>query len=265
MSDLNNRLESLAVGSTVSEKGQITLPKQIREMLKLSHKDSVGFFRSSHGIVIKNTSVRESNYLLNLLEAITIGNNVSVRGSGRKMKTSIISHLLTPFYDSKKILVLSADMKYSQHFSDWYLQNGSSNENGLIQLPHIIEDDKNIVIEQLKTTNILVIDLSDTALVSDDSVPSDMESFLREVTKEYTGRIILESKTHLSTWFAEGEDEVGVNITCNDHDWFYNRDVTDVHVVRPLGTLDELETSVEISWYEKKNRNYTLKTIHRPY
>ena len=264
MSDLNNRLESLAVGSTVSEKGQITLPKQIRDMLKLSHKDSVGFFRSPHGIVIKNTSVKESNYILNLLEAITVGNNVSVRGVGRKMKTSIISHLLTPFYDNSKIVVLSADSNYRHHFSDWYLQNGSSKEKGLVQFSYVTVADKHNIIETLKTTNILVIDLSDTALAEDDLVPNEMEPFLRDITKDYNGRIILESKTHLSTWFAEGEDEVGVNITCNDHDWFFNRDVTDVHVVRPLGTLSELETSVEISWYEKKSKNYKLKTLHRP-
>ena len=97
--------------STVTSKGQITLPKTIRSILDLNEKDTVEFTVQSDGVVTmrKNTETTDyrSESVKNLLDILLESRDViSIAGGTYEGKTKLASDLITNCLSDKRILII---------------------------------------------------------------------------------------------------------------------------------------------------------------
>lgn len=237
----NSEIESLALESTVSERGQITLPKQVRDMLNLKAGGKVGFYKTANGIVLKNRSI--SYDFMNLVQALSTNNNVVVSGGARTMKSTIIMNLLEQYYDKRNILIFSGNIRYREQYLDWYANNEQSSDKVVFSILDLDYENREKVVETLKDTEVVVVDYSDFPLPRG----VDKELFMEELLKDYEGIIIIETQRQVENWYFRGN-------------------VLEIEVLHSISSLAELgNNSILSSWELGFEGDYVCKTLHKPY
>jgi AbrB family looped-hinge helix DNA binding protein len=105
------------VKAIVTSKGQITLPKTIREVLELRTGDAVNFTIQSNGEVLMNKNEEDIKLepLFNLLLlGLNTKNHITVSGSAGTGKTVFVSNFLLKYFANQKIGILEPFKELSE-------------------------------------------------------------------------------------------------------------------------------------------------------
>ena len=106
--------------SILSSKGQITLPKTVREILKVSTHDKIDFILNGEGSFIITKNNKEPNNIpTNLIHQLLNGNNiVAISGQTATGKTQFVQSFLLSHFSDKKVVIVEPSDEYFNYFNE---------------------------------------------------------------------------------------------------------------------------------------------------
>lgn len=111
-----------ALQGRISEKGQVTIPKSIREVLKLNTGDMVGFYTTENGVVIRNNSENDSAMFFSMTNRFVKTENVIyVRGNEEFGKSRLISKIVANMYKGGSILIFDTALTYMSMLMEQFI------------------------------------------------------------------------------------------------------------------------------------------------
>jgi AbrB family looped-hinge helix DNA binding protein len=106
------------VSGILSSKGQITLPKTVRDVMSLSTGDEIDFFIEEDGEVTMKKGNEKSSAAYNLVELLLESGIVVLTGKAGEGKTYFAINLIKKFFGNKATLIMDPHNEYKVIISD---------------------------------------------------------------------------------------------------------------------------------------------------
>lgn len=102
------------ISATITSKGQITLPKTIRDVMGLNVKDTVNFYIQSSGDVIMKKKDEKIESIDNLLELFfRIKNVITISGRNGSGKTTLVTKVFNKYFKDLDLMVFDSENEHS--------------------------------------------------------------------------------------------------------------------------------------------------------
>src|SRR5690625_2236188 len=113
---------SKVIKSTITSKGQITLPKTIRELMNLNTGDQVVFtLESNNKVIMEKESNIKNQSKMNLISLLLEVNPlIVIRGNAGSGKTTLTKHLLINQFLEEKVAVIEP-INENYHIIEQYM------------------------------------------------------------------------------------------------------------------------------------------------
>lgn len=181
----------------ISEKGQVTIPKSIREALKLNTGDMVGFYTTENGVVIRNNSENDGAMFFSMTNRFVKTEDVIyVRGNEGVGKSTLISKLVSNMYKGGSILIFDTAQTYMSMILEQFVTSGKIkiyDELGSIQ---VIKDLKEYPVNTIKD----LISKASYTLVSERFIEESEISLDEYLLGKTSAKIFLEGNELPANW-----------------------------------------------------------------